>query len=1092
MELFNPPLTRHKPHFFFTSLLPSSTTRRLRVSAHFSRPYRRRNSLREKLIEEQQVRRLISISTRPPPPSSESQNPGLSLDEFKESSALDIEEQGNDSVSLDNVSVNELKPNLGDSVLLSKLEKWVDQYKNDAAYWGVGSGPIFTVFSDVDGNVKRVEVNEDEILVRNELEDDSAQVQLKISYAKELARKVERGLDVIPKNSSLAKFVVLGGGGKGSSFVSSIRGVVAHPRFVPVLSGVGKLVLFSLVAAWALKKLLKAEKKKAEFSQLEKEMMRRKIKKRKEKEELEENEVQVIVESPVKVEIGYDDDDERPKIDKQQLMRNIFESNAGMDSKLLVVDDTSASRLAEVDPRILEIQAMARKAREIEREERSVAENVEEGSQVFDVESFDVQDPDSSKLRGMESSDEQEVEIEDSSISQDDLLENRQGKSFGEMHSSTIEDGECRYEEKDSSEVAESFSESESSLSSESVVPKPRVITSVEEAREFLSKRKSEDVQISQDDSLSMSRDDNGDPFTFNGKRSNVSELNVEASEPFTSGRASNSFSADTSQSSSKENEAFISKEDHSEISMEEVGIVEAEISSDSLNTVDNGSNRSLGSKQRTPKWLEEHSDELEPIFQMIGEGFKDNFKIARETANENSNISLDSLKLEFQDDDGEVDWMKDECLRDIVFRVRDNELCGRDPFHMMEAEDKHKFFEGLQKKVERENEKLLKVHKYIHANIENLDYGADGISLHDPPEKFIPRWKGPPIEKNPDFLQNATERLRDMTLNGKDTMKDNKLGKNTESKLAKSANPSSASNVLRKDINKKDPKLSKIVIEGSDGSAKPGKKSGKEFWQHTKKWSRGFVDSYSAETDPEVKSTMKDIGKDLDKWITEEEVQEAADMMSKLPVKTKEFVEKKINKLKREMELFGPQAVVSKYREYSDEKEEDFLWWLDLPHVLCIELYTTENGEQRTGFYSLEMAADLELQPKPCHVIAFEDLGDCRNLCYIIQAHLEMLGNGHAFVVPRPPKDAFREAKANGFSVTVIRKGQLQMNIDQPLEEVEEEITEIGSKIYHDKLMKERSVDTESLMKGVLGFNVQTAKRKISKKRKPKKPTRK
>lgn len=70
-----------------------------------------------------------------------------------------------------------------------------------------------------------------------------------------------------------------------------------------------------------------------------------------------------------------------------------------------------------------------------------------------------------------------------------------------------------------------------------------------------------------------------------------------------------------------------------------------------------------------------------------------------------------------------------------------------------------------------------------------------------------------------------------------------------------------------------------------------------------------------------------------------------------------------------------------------------------------CIELYTVENGEQKVGLYSLEMASDLELEPKPYHVIAFQDPNDCKNLCYIIQAHMEMLGNGHAFVVARPPK---------------------------------------------------------------------------------------
>jgi hypothetical protein len=59
---------------------------------------------------------------------------------------------------------------------------------------------------------------------------------------------------------------------------------------------------------------------------------------------------------------------------------------------------------------------------------------------------------------------------------------------------------------------------------------------------------------------------------------------------------------------------------------------------------------------------------------------------------------------------------------------------------------------------------------------------------------------------------------------------------------------------------------------------------------------------------------------------------------MTKVSERNKKFMEKKLNKLKREMELFGPQAVVSKYREYADEKEEDYLRWLDLPHVLvCI-----------------------------------------------------------------------------------------------------------------------------------------------------------
>lgn len=80
-------------------------------------------------------------------------------------------------------------------------------------------------------------------------------------------------------------------------------------------------------------------------------------------------------------------------------------------------------------------------------------------------------------------------------------------------------------------------------------------------------------------------------------------------------------------------------------------------------------------------------------------------------------------------------------------------------------------------------------------------------------------------------------------------------------------------------------------------------------------------------------------------------------------------------------------------------------------------------------------------------------------NLCYMLQ-------------------DAFREAKANRFGVTVIKKGELQLNIDQPLEEVEEQITEIGSKMYHDMMMKERSIGINSIMKGVFGFSDSSIKR--------------
>lgn len=167
---------------------------------------------------------------------------------------------------------------------------------------------------------------------------------------------------------------------------------------------------------------------------------------------------------------------------------------------------------------------------------------------------------------------------------------------------------------------------------------------------------------------------------------------------------------------------------------------------------------------------------------------------------------------------------------------------------------------------------------------------------MYDPPEIIIPRWKGPPpaTTMSQEFLDDYLHQRKALfaeTLGNSDLIK---------------SDPQDSLQSTNKTVESKNLKTSKTVIEGSDGSVKRGKKSGKEFWQHTKKWSRGFIDSYNAENDPETKAVMKDIGNDLDRWITEKEIQTTADIMDKVPDKGKKFIVQKINKLKTEMELFG------------------------------------------------------------------------------------------------------------------------------------------------------------------------------------------
>ncbi|KAI8027348.1 E3 ubiquitin-protein ligase SINAT3 [Camellia lanceoleosa] len=340
------------------------------LCTHFGRPTNRRNSLRKKLIEEeqQQVRHR-------------SQNPVLDYD----NSEIYYSNLGNDSVekskfssnygvsegSVDSDSIEELKSKgLGESVLWNKLESWVDQYKNDSEFWGIGFNPIFTVFQDSGGNVERVVVNEDEILRRSGIEmemykkkeiEDLTEVNSKISHAKFLAREMENGNCVFSKSSSVAKFIV---SGKHRGFDNAIRGLALRPGLSLKLPRIGIMVLCGLFVFWAMKAIFSGGKEKVEYTRLEKEIMRRKMKARKEKEKLVMGSVEVI-QDPMEAQI------ERPRLNEQDLMNSITKLKAS--SNTLALHESSSDRAVskDLDSKIQEIKAMARQAREIERRDPS-------------------------------------------------------------------------------------------------------------------------------------------------------------------------------------------------------------------------------------------------------------------------------------------------------------------------------------------------------------------------------------------------------------------------------------------------------------------------------------------------------------------------------------------------------------------------------------------------------------------------------------------------------------------------------------------------------------------------------------------------
>lgn len=622
---------------------------------------------------------------------------------------------------------------LGDSVLMTKLESWVEQYKRDSEYWGIGSEPIFTVTQDSDGNVKRVSINEDEIFRRNQVDqresEDLSEVNLKILHAKSLAGEMESGKNVIPRNSSVAKFVIQG---QESGIFKAIQGFTLQPNLLEKLPKVGTMVLYGFIALWALKKLFTSGNKEVQYTELEKEMMRRKIKSRKEKETLENVKVEVVQE-PLEVPMSSI---EKPRLDKQELMNNIARAKL-QNGNMALLDSSSSStaKSMEFDDKIQEIRKMARQAREIEDREHNSVELVREENQATNKECCEETEEDKDYRKQetrfqtnlLNGDTEQNWVSDDSGFQQTDVFADT--RNFQDSSTSSVDVSALRQTSKQDLKEHKSvvhtndapFGESSDSRES-SVQVKPWVIKSVKEAREYLSvkhnKRESNQESASL---LELQSDKRCDNNAFE-------ELDMEDKEfasAISDGPSDSQRPINASDYSTMVDKEFV-KMKSGKIKGED-GVKKQQLS------LDQEGNGSIAEKEPSIKgdnWIEKNYNEIEPIVQKIGFGFKDNYMVARQKENRQVNVNSDMKQLEFIGDDSELEWMRDDSLTEIVLKVRENELAGRDPFYKLNAEDKLAFFNGLEKKVERENEKLFKLHEWLHSNIENLDYGAGSWSL--------------------------------------------------------------------------------------------------------------------------------------------------------------------------------------------------------------------------------------------------------------------------------------------------------------------------------------------------------------------------
>ena len=65
----------------------------------------------------------------------------------------------------------------------------------------------------------------------------------------------------------------------------------------------------------------------------------------------------------------------------------------------------------------------------------------------------------------------------------------------------------------------------------------------------------------------------------------------------------------------------------------------------------------------------------------MIGDGFRENYMVARERVGEQLKMHTEITQLGSIEDESELEWMKDDRLKEIVFQVRENEWQAETPF---------------------------------------------------------------------------------------------------------------------------------------------------------------------------------------------------------------------------------------------------------------------------------------------------------------------------------------------------------------------------------------------------------------------------
>ncbi|BFI42791.1 hypothetical protein MPTK2_8g11930 [Marchantia polymorpha subsp. ruderalis] len=997
---------------------------------------------------------------------------------------------------------------------LHNLKEQHKVYKADRDEWGIGLKPIFTVYEDAQGKRYKVDVDEDEIWLRSGVDplfpqfaDDEARevVERNIAKANSLARKIVEGSYEPNELSVLYKFQKAG----QETTVGSVRwdgDKDTSQNYLPApLQKMNFVTVFALtvVGGFAYKWWTGRKPKVPNPVVDEQEarlMKMRKLKAKMNQKQVIENPEVIEQDPPKKGGDAAGNKREPPEVEAKNAVVDVTPTpTPGLKPSF---ED------GEFQKKVEEIRAMAREARlqeernadlrfeknsERTQRQRSMEEEMQEKNRAKELEALAKNLDDVRRLGSLDGD----------LTSTPDMDFKEKSLNLGSEVAAKPQNGKPPTVQKLESSKSDSNSASGNGMPKkpESTMPtngkavppaqpsvgvKPRIILSPKEARASIAAKRA--------------RLESGDASPSTGKagfsenmKAKIKSKRAKAAAEAAKGIAKDAFNGASRGSPNELSQDVSSATSQEELNSDVGGISDRVTTNGQVSRLDAEPVPAVQSGQRdngaslngaSSKTSAEGSSE-----QPVPES-----KIEERKVGKGGEKKPKSSKEEEE----EQEWMSDEVLRDIVFKVQANEEAGREPFFNLNSEQEKRFFKGLERKFEREGDR---VKSWIKDRVENIDYGADGVSLMDPPESYTAKWKegADPSGQTSDLAKKFSEDRKrilkkqsglDYTSSPSiDEDEDVRPKQSSSSPVSPSVSPS---NVTTTNVGRGKAKETKsgtakttVTSSGRPAAFTPNLPSNGENeeeqvenWQNTKRWAQDLQRKYELEKDPETRALMREIGQDLDRWITEDEIEEANRLLEKGVEGEQEYVrmhyEKTKAKIKEQRDLFGREAMMNKYGEYKPEQEEPELWWFDLPYVLCLGLQSRIEGEMQSGLYSVDMSPAMEgvgNSSGMVHTVAFQDRGDAHNFSRLLEQESEKLGAEAVQVVPFDPKELYRDAGAEGYKVTVIKKGQLQLSIDQTLEEVESRILEIGTARYYEDLLRDRSIDMDAVLDDGLGY---------------------